>query len=153
MTVTFALSDVRTDRPRFSSNFSIFDVDKIKAKDVWSFVTFLLSFLMESVSVKLVSGDHSTYNTMQHVEQFLVLIISRIKPIIEFYNRICVSNVFNHLIGFPYGSATTPCTFASIEEIMNNDGGRYIYALAFEYVSKSTKPWDESKLTIASRLR
>lgn len=136
--MTKGLVDVAIPRPKFNRSFAghTSSTDNITIRDLWSFCSFLLDFVSESVSVALISGDSSTSNALQQAEEFLVLILPHIPPLLAFYERIAASHIFDHLIGETYGSATSPCKFSSMAEILCDEGGKYVFSFVAEYVSK-----------------
>lgn len=120
----------------------------ISIHDVWSFFSLLFDLVLESISGKIISGETTTENAAQHAEQILLRLGSghqggTAAPLVNFYQRICFSDIFNVLVGRREKAPTTTwCTFLSLAEIVEDAGGRYVYLMVKNFVSAKLRTED-----------
>lgn len=138
-----ALQNVDILRPEFRAKYREYKaenpwsvLDDISIHHVWSFFTLLFDFVLESISNKLIGGEVTTKSAEQHAEQLLLRLGSGVAPLISFYADICLSDLFNVLVGRRLGGpAPRTCLFQSLEEILSDPGGRYVFRTVKEFVS------------------
>lgn len=138
------LNTVHTPRPKFNSVYlalaaslsaSLPVAKPTGLEDIWAFISLLLDLVLESIFDKLMTGDATATSAAQHAEQVLIR-LSRVMPLMKFYGDICLSPLFNLLVGQRPGVPTpTQCLFTSLSNIMTNAGGRYVFHIVAEYVS------------------
>lgn len=155
MTEIIGYQEVVTHRPIFATAFSRFAAcntyDTITIKEVWAFVYLLLDIVLESVSTKLLSGESSTKSACEHAEQILVGIGSSVKPLVDLYRSVCASEVFSHLLGRLDLWDIGVCTFSTIEEIVADEGGFFIFNLVKDFVSVPFNGSNDRTLTMCTR--
>lgn len=152
MTKTIDLKPVRTFRPFFTDAFASFTsaYDTITIKEIWGFFSLLLDVVLEAFSNKLLSGELSTKSTAQQAEQTLLGIGTRVKPLVHLYGRICQSELFRrHLVCMINPSNTAGfCQFLSMEEILRDAGGLYVFDTVNDFVSETLSGINDWILTI-----
>ncbi|KJA26039.1 hypothetical protein HYPSUDRAFT_199270 [Hypholoma sublateritium FD-334 SS-4] len=139
MTIIVAYQQVTICRPVFETAFSNFvsgdPYDIVTIKEVWSLLSLLLDVVLESVCTKFLSGESSTHSASQHAEQILVGIGFSVKPFLDLYMGIYRSAIFSHLIGRLNMVNIPICLFATMDEIVNDVGGLYLYYLVRDFVT------------------
>ncbi|KJA28276.1 hypothetical protein HYPSUDRAFT_197182 [Hypholoma sublateritium FD-334 SS-4] len=138
MTTIVGYREVVTYRPIFATKFSFFApnnaYDTVTIKQVWAYIYLLLDIVLESVSTKLLSAEFSTKSACEHAEQVLVGIGASVKPLVELYGDICSSEVFSRLIGRVNVLDTRVCTFATMADIVADEGGLFIFNLVKDFI-------------------
>lgn len=139
-------------RPTFIPEFSSFVAndlqDTITIKEVWAFISLLLDIVLESLSLKFLSGNISSTTVNQHAEQILVGIGSSVKPLVNLYASICSSEIFSYLVGRTHSLNIEACDFSTISKILEDPGGLYTFYLIRDFVSEMFKRSDNLVLTI-----